>query len=91
MCPAAAERLRRGGGLRRPPFSVEIQANNEDYLRQFKAVCRLGRVSAVPLITTAAASADSSIEAEVKPPDALDRLWPARKAFSSRWRRASGR
>ena len=68
--PAAAERLRCGGGLTPAAFSVEIQANNEDYLRQFKAVCRLARVSAVPLITTAAAPAGSSIEAEVKRLDA---------------------
>ena len=64
--PAAAERLRCGGGLTPAALSVEIQANNENYLRQFKAVCRLARVSAVPLITTAAAPAGSSIEAEVK-------------------------
>jgi sugar phosphate isomerase/epimerase len=64
--PAAAERLRYGGGLTPAAFSVEIEGDDEEYQRQFKAVCRLARVSAVPLITTSAAASGSPIDAEVK-------------------------
>jgi len=64
--PAAAERLRCGGGLTPAAFSIEIEAEDEEYQRQFKAVCRLARVSAVPLITTSAAPSGSPIDAEVK-------------------------
>ena len=62
----AAERLRYGPGLTPAAFSVEIEAgDDEDYQRQFQAVCRLARVSAVPLLTLTAAAADSALDAEV--------------------------
>jgi sugar phosphate isomerase/epimerase len=48
-------------------FSVDIDADSEeDYLRQFQAICRLARVSSVPLLTLSAAPADSPLEAEVQ-------------------------
>jgi sugar phosphate isomerase/epimerase len=63
----AAERLRYGPGLAPAAFSVEIEANDEDeYRRQFQAVCRLARVSAVPLLTMAAAPSDTPLDTEVR-------------------------
>ncbi len=63
----AAERLRYGAGLTPAAFSVEIEAgDDEDYQRQFQAVCRLARISAVPLLTMPAAPADSALDAEVR-------------------------
>jgi sugar phosphate isomerase/epimerase len=48
----AAARLRLGPGLTPIAFSVEIEAaSDEEHDRQFKAICRLARISAVPLIT----------------------------------------
>src|SRR6516162_6752087 len=41
----AAARLRYGPGLMPAAFSVEIRADGADYLKQFKAVCRLARLS----------------------------------------------
>lgn len=65
--PAAAARLRIGPGLTPAAFSVEIDApSDEEYLRQFKAVCRLARLSSVPLLTIAAAPADTPLPREVK-------------------------
>jgi sugar phosphate isomerase/epimerase len=62
----AAQKLRLGPGLTPAAFSVEIDAADEaDYLRQFQAVCRLARISAVPLLTIQAAPADSDVDAEV--------------------------
>jgi sugar phosphate isomerase/epimerase len=62
---AAAGRLRYGPGLTPAAFSVEIEtADPEEYLRQFKAVCRLARISTVPLITTSAAATGTAVEAE---------------------------
>ena len=46
---------------------VEIDARpGKEYLRQFKAVCRLARLSSVPLLTLAAAAAGTPPDAEVK-------------------------
>ena len=64
---AAAARVRYGPGLAPAAFSVEIGADDEEeYQRQFKAVCRLARLSAVPLLTLAAASVDCPLDAEVR-------------------------
>jgi sugar phosphate isomerase/epimerase len=64
---AAANRLRHGPGLTPSAFSVEIEsADPTEYGRQFKAVCRLARISTVPLVTIPAAPAGNSFEAEVK-------------------------
>jgi len=63
----AAQRLRFGPGLTPTSFSVAIDADCEDeYHRQFKAVCRLARISAVPILTMAAAPADSGLDDEVR-------------------------
>jgi sugar phosphate isomerase/epimerase len=63
----AAHRLRYGPGLTAAAFSVEIHAATEDdYFKQFKAVCRLARASTVPLLTIAAAPVGSVLDAEVK-------------------------
>jgi sugar phosphate isomerase/epimerase len=63
----AAARLRLGPGLTPVAFSVEIEAGNEeDHDRQFKAVCRLARISAVPLVTLKAAATGTEFEAEAE-------------------------
>jgi sugar phosphate isomerase/epimerase len=64
---AAAARLRFGPGLAPAAFSVEIEAeDDEEYQRQFKAVCRLARLTAVPLLTLSAAPAGGALDAEVQ-------------------------
>ena len=61
----AAARLRLGPGLTPVAFSVEIEAGGEEeHDRQFKAVCRFARISAVPLITVKSAAAGSAMDAE---------------------------
>ncbi len=68
----AAARLRHGPGLTPVAFSVEIEAGSDaDYERQFQAVCRLARISAVPLLTLKAAAIGGSLDTEV---DRLKRL-----------------
>jgi sugar phosphate isomerase/epimerase len=63
----AAARLRNGPGLAPIAFSVAIDAaNEEDYDRQLQAICRLARITAVPLITLQAAAADSSLDKEIE-------------------------
>src|SRR5205807_1745898 len=63
----AAQRLRLGPGLTPAAFSLEIEADSEEeYHAQFKAVCRLARLSAVPVVTLSAASADGGLEAEAQ-------------------------
>ncbi len=64
---AAAARLRYGPGLAPVAFSVEIDAADEaEHDRQFQAVCRLARVSAVPLLTLPPAGLDTPADVEVK-------------------------
>jgi sugar phosphate isomerase/epimerase len=63
----AAQRLRMGAGLTPVAFSVEIDAAEEkEYHRQLRAVCRLARLCAVPLITLPAAGADGGLDAEAE-------------------------
>jgi sugar phosphate isomerase/epimerase len=63
----AATRLRFGPGLVPTAFSVEIGAANDDeYRGQFQAVCRLARISTVPIITIAAAKTGTPLDAEVQ-------------------------
>jgi sugar phosphate isomerase/epimerase len=63
----AATRLRFGPGLMPAAFSVEIDApSDEEYLRQFHSLCRLARLTAVPLLTLPAAPAGTEIEPELK-------------------------
>jgi sugar phosphate isomerase/epimerase len=71
----AAARLRHGLGLVPGAFSVAIEApKEEDYLRQFQAVCRLARICSVPLLTLSAAPADTPLEDEVQRLTRLVRL-----------------
>ncbi|HTU92059.1 MAG TPA: sugar phosphate isomerase/epimerase [Gemmataceae bacterium] len=63
----AAARLRHGPGLTPAAFAVEIDAANAaEHDRQLKAVCRLARISAVPLITVKAAVVDVRLDDEIK-------------------------
>ncbi len=63
----AAGRLRYGPGLTPAAFSVEFEADTEAELhRQFNAVCRLARITSVPLLSMKAAPAGSSLDAEVQ-------------------------
>jgi sugar phosphate isomerase/epimerase len=63
----AAARLRHGPGLTPAAFSLDLDAANAaEYDRQFKAVCRLARISAVPLITIKAAAAETPLDDEIK-------------------------
>jgi sugar phosphate isomerase/epimerase len=63
---AAATRLRVSPGLVPSAFSVEIEAaTDEDYLKQFKAVCRLARISAVPLVSLTASPVGAAMDAEI--------------------------
>jgi sugar phosphate isomerase/epimerase len=63
----AAQKLRLGPGLAPAAFSVNIDAANQDeYDRQFKSICRLARISAVPLVTLTAAPADTGLDVEVQ-------------------------
>jgi sugar phosphate isomerase/epimerase len=76
--PRAAARLRYGPGLTPVAFSVEIEAGDaEDYDRQFKAICRLARISAVPLITLTPAAVTTSLDDEVERLQRLVRLGAA--------------
>ena len=63
----AAARLRLGPGLTPVAFSVEIDAEGrEEHDRQFKAICRLARISTVPLLTLKAAANDVPLDDEVE-------------------------
>jgi sugar phosphate isomerase/epimerase len=71
----AAAQLRNGPGLTPIAFSVEIDAANDaEHDRQFTAICRLARITAVPLISLKAAAVDSRLEAEIKRLQHLVRL-----------------
>ena len=59
-----ASRLRHGPGLTPAAFSLNLDdASNAEYDRQFKAVCRLARISSVPIITIKAAAVDTMARA----------------------------
>jgi sugar phosphate isomerase/epimerase len=61
----AAARLRYGPGLTPVAFSLEVEADSdEDHDRQFRAVCRLARISAVPLVTLKASPTETPLEEE---------------------------
>jgi sugar phosphate isomerase/epimerase len=65
--PSAAARLRMASGLVPSAISVDIDApDGEEFDRQFRAVCRLARVSMVPLLTMAAARAGTPLDREVQ-------------------------
>lgn len=62
----AAQRIRLSSSLCPGAFSVEIDARDPaDYLRQLHAVCRLARLTTVPVISVPAASSGSGLDAEV--------------------------
>jgi sugar phosphate isomerase/epimerase len=64
---AAAARLRLAPGLVPAAISVEIEApDGEDYDRQFRGVCRLARMSMVPLLTLPAAPVETPLDQEVQ-------------------------
>jgi sugar phosphate isomerase/epimerase len=72
---AVAQRLRMGPGLTPSAFSVAPGTDDEERFRaHLQAVCRLARLSSVPLITLAAAAAGSGLDAEVKRLTGLSRL-----------------
>ena len=72
---AAAARLRYGPGLTPIAFSVEIDADGEEEIhRQFKAICRLARVSTVPLLTLPAGPSGTPLEVEAERLTKLERL-----------------
>ncbi len=64
---AAANKLRLGPGLAPIAFSVELEASSEtEQHRQFQAICRLARISAVPVVTISPASVEVPLELEVE-------------------------
>lgn len=64
---ACAARLRYGSGLTPVAFSLELDAATPaEHDRQFRAVCRLARISAVPLLTLRPAAAGVALEAEAE-------------------------
>jgi sugar phosphate isomerase/epimerase len=71
----AAQRIRIGPSLSPAAFSVQIDAPDQQaYHRQLQAICRLARLSMVPVITIPAASSGSGIDAEIKRLSALVHL-----------------
>jgi sugar phosphate isomerase/epimerase len=63
----AAQKIRIGPSLTPAAFSVEIHApTTEEYHRQLRAICRLARLSTVSVITMAASSAGTGLDAEVQ-------------------------
>src|SRR5713101_8620285 len=62
----ATQRIRIGPRLSPSAFSVEIEAEGEEFIRQLRAVCRLARLSNVATITIPAAAAGASVDTEVE-------------------------
>lgn len=72
---AAAAQLRMASGLVPSAISVEIDApDGPEYDAQFQAVCRVARMTMVPLLTLAASAAGSPVDAEVRRLTGLVRL-----------------
>lgn len=62
-----AQRIRIGSSLCPAAFDVDVEAPDDtEYQRQLRAVCRLARLTAVPVISIAAAATGSSLEAETE-------------------------
>ncbi len=71
----AAQRIRIGPSLSPAAFSVEIDAPDPlRYHQQLQALCRLARLSMVPVITVPAATSGSGVDAEAKRLSALVHL-----------------
>ncbi len=63
----AAQQIRIGPSLTPAAFNIEIEtADAADYRRQFRALCKLARVSAVATLTIPAAPAGSDFQAETE-------------------------
>jgi sugar phosphate isomerase/epimerase len=63
----AAQEVRIGPGLAPAAFSVCIEGTNPaEYIKQFRAVCRLACLSTVPVISLPAASSGAGLDAEVE-------------------------
>jgi sugar phosphate isomerase/epimerase len=62
---AAAQRIRIGPSLSPAAFSVEFEAQGEEFIRQLRAVCRLARLSNVATITIPAAASGVSVDVEM--------------------------
>jgi sugar phosphate isomerase/epimerase len=61
----AALRIRIGPSLTPASFSAEFDvASDEEYLRQLKAICKLARITAVPLISVPAAATGVGLDVE---------------------------
>ena len=61
----AAQEIRIGPGLAPAAFSVCIEAPDQgEYMKQFKAVCRLACLSTVPVISLPAASSGTGLDAD---------------------------
>jgi len=70
-----AQRIRIGSSLSPCAFSVEVDAADaEEFERQLRAMCRLARLSTVPVLSIPAASAGSGLDAETERLDKLVRL-----------------
>jgi sugar phosphate isomerase/epimerase len=71
----AAQRIRIGPKLTPAAFSLEIEAEGEDaVMRQLRAICKLGRMTAVSVLTMAASPIGIGMDAEVKRLAKLTRL-----------------
>lgn len=69
------QRIRVGSSLIPAAFNVEILAEDDkEFQRQFLAVCRLARLTTVPVISIPAASMASGLDAEVQRLAGLTRL-----------------
>jgi sugar phosphate isomerase/epimerase len=63
----AGQSLRVGPGLAPAAFSVEIAADDDaEHDQQLRGVCRLARLTMVPLLTISAAPAGSALDAEAR-------------------------
>lgn len=72
---AAATQLRMASGLIPSALSIEIDAPNaEEFDKQFRALCRLARVTLVPLLSLPAAPTGTPLEQEVQRLTRLNRI-----------------
>jgi sugar phosphate isomerase/epimerase len=63
----AAQELRIGPGLAPAAFSAVFEATDPaEYLKQFKAVCRLACLSTVPVLSVPASTAGAGLDSEVE-------------------------
>jgi sugar phosphate isomerase/epimerase len=73
--PGAAHRIRSGPSLAPAALDVRIEVDSEvEFQRQLRALCRLARLTTVPLLTIPAAATGSGLNAEVRRLSALVRM-----------------